>query len=74
MYLYVGVDSVPVLAGLHSGSGLGDMLESLHTEARKIKFARFQAFRTAGLEADEFSEALDRLFDLRECYDDNYLV
>lgn len=68
------METVPVLAGLHSGSGIGDMIESLHTETRRIKFNRLHQFSSHGLESLEFNECLDRLFDLRECYEDNYMI
>ncbi|KAF2899962.1 hypothetical protein ILUMI_06229 [Ignelater luminosus] len=65
---HLKVESVPTLAGIHSGACVGDMIESLHTEANKIKVPRFHQFVNAGLESDEFSECLHKLFDLRECY------
>ncbi|KAL3285700.1 hypothetical protein HHI36_000231 [Cryptolaemus montrouzieri] len=71
---YADVDSVPVMAGLHNGSGVGEMLESLHTQAKRIKFARFHQFKNAGVEMDDYSECLDNLFDFRECYEDNYFI
>lgn len=68
------VENVPALAGLHSGSPIGNMLESLHTESSKIKYKRFHQFIDSGLDADEFSECLDKLFEIRECYEDNYNI
>lgn len=53
---------------MHSGACVGDMIESLHTEANKIKVPRLHQFVNAGLESDEFTECLHRLFDLRESY------
>lgn len=68
----LGVENVPVLSGLHSCSSIGDMIESLHTETSRIKFRRFHQFTNAGLDSDELSDCLDKLFELRECYEDNY--
>ena len=47
------------------------MLESLHTEARKLKISRFHQFK---IEKDEYEECLDSIFELRENYEDSYLV
>lgn len=71
---FVGVESITVLAGLHSGSEIGDMLESLHTDARRIKFGRFHQFASSGLQKDDFEDCLDSLFTLRENYEDSYLI
>ncbi|KAH1014571.1 protein misato [Dendroctonus ponderosae] len=65
------VESVPILAGLHSGSEIGQMFESLHTEAKKLKIARFNQFT---LEADEYEDALNSVMTLRENYEDSFLV
>lgn len=65
------VETVPVLAGFHSGTEIGLMLESLHTEARKLKIARFHQFT---IEHDEYEECLDDMFSLRENYEDSYLI
>lgn len=62
---------MPVLAGLHSGTEIGQMFESLHTEARKLKIARFNQFT---LEADEYEDALNSVLALRENYEDSFLV
>ncbi|CAH0555750.1 unnamed protein product [Brassicogethes aeneus] len=67
-------ESIPVLAGLHTGAEIGVMLEKLHTETRKIKFKRFNAFISGGIENDDFEECLDNIFTLRENYEDNYFL
>ncbi|XP_003707902.1 misato mitochondrial distribution and morphology regulator [Megachile rotundata] len=67
------VQSVPVMAGLHSGSSLGKMYESLHELLSKIKsIKKFHAFTESGLEEDEFKECLDHLLDCKENYEDHY--
>nr|XP_023030368.1 protein misato [Leptinotarsa decemlineata] len=70
----IGVEKVPVLSGLHTGSEVGQMLENLHTEARKIKVARFHQFASEGIQKDDFEECLDNLFALRENYEDSYVI
>lgn len=50
------------------------MFESLHSQAKRIKYRRLHQFKEAGLEEDEFNNCLDKLIDLKECYDDtNFL-
>ncbi|XP_017781412.1 PREDICTED: protein misato [Nicrophorus vespilloides] len=70
----MSVQSVPIMTGLHSGSEIGNMIESLHTAMNNIKIARFQQYASAGLEKDEYNECLAKLFDFRELYDDNYVL
>lgn len=50
------------------------MIGDVHTAASKIKSSNLHRFVTAGLEADEIGNSLDNLFDLRDCYFDNYYV
>ncbi|KAL1513144.1 hypothetical protein ABEB36_002599 [Hypothenemus hampei] len=66
-----GVESIPVLAGVHSGNEIGEMIESLYDEARKLKIARFHQF---AVERDEYEESLNDLLFLRDNYEDTYLV
>ncbi|CAD6224659.1 GSCOCG00005489001-RA-CDS [Cotesia congregata] len=68
------VKSVPVLAGLHSGSGLAFMFNSLHTQASRVKsIRRFHMFEDTGLEQDDFIHCLDSLLDSKESYEDHFL-
>lgn len=68
------VQSVPVMAGLHSGNGLSSMYESLHDQLSKIKsIKKFHAFTDSGLEEDEFNECLNHLLDCKENYEDHYM-
>ncbi|XP_066587453.1 protein misato [Prorops nasuta] len=71
----VGIDvkSVPVMAGIHSGSSLGLMYESLHEQLRKVKnIKKYHTFLDSGLEEDEFKECLEHLLDSKELYEDHY--
>lgn len=63
-----------MLAGLHSSKEVGSMIGNVHEAASKIKYSNLHRFVAAGLEADEFRNSLDNLFDLRDCYFDNYNV
>ncbi|XP_053596509.1 protein misato [Microplitis demolitor] len=68
------VKSIPVLAGLHSGSGLAFMFNSLHTQASRVKsIRRFHMFEESGLEQDDFIHCLNSLLDSKESYEDNYI-
>lgn len=67
------VESIPVMAGLHTSSEIAPSLESLHTEAAKIKYQRLHQFKSAGLEIDDFKESLEKLLQLKECYEDEYI-
>ncbi|OAD59046.1 Protein misato [Eufriesea mexicana] len=72
----VGTDvkSVPVMAGLHSGSSLSAMYESLHSQLNRIRsIKKFHAFTDSGLEEDEFKECLSHLLDCKENYEDRYI-
>ncbi|KAF7279810.1 hypothetical protein GWI33_006732 [Rhynchophorus ferrugineus] len=65
------VQSIPIMAGFHSGSEIGGLLESLHTEARKLKIARFHQFT---IDKDEYEECLNDILTLKEEYEDSYLI
>lgn len=68
------VESVAVMAGLHSGSSLANMYESLYNQAKKVKsIKRFHAFENSGLENDEYMESLNNLLDCKEAYEDHYV-
>lgn len=62
------------MAGLHSGSSLANMYESLYNQAKKVKsIKRFHAFENSGLENDEYMESLNNLLDCKEAYEDHYV-
>ncbi|XP_043506654.1 protein misato [Frieseomelitta varia] len=68
------VQSVPVMAGLHSGNNLSAMYESLHSQLSRIRsIKKFHAFTDSGLEEDEFNECLNYLLDCKENYEDHYI-
>lgn len=62
------------MAGLHSGSSIASIYESLHTQVQRIRsIKRFHAFTDSGLEEDEFSDCLNHLLDCKETYEDHYI-
>ncbi|NWX54447.1 MSTO1 protein, partial [Promerops cafer] len=64
-----GVESVPVLAALQSCPGLRSLLSGLRRELRARRCSRFS---TAGLEQDDFQEALEELETLSQCYETGF--
>nr|CAI5867837.1 unnamed protein product [Callosobruchus analis] len=70
------VERISTVSGLHNCPEVGDMLESLHTETRRIRISRLHQFTNegGGIEKDDFEECLDNLFTLRENYEDNYVI
>ncbi|CAG2066338.1 unnamed protein product [Timema podura] len=72
--LFAGVYSVPAIAGLHTSSSVGTMLESLHFQSNRLQFKKFHHFGSAGLEEDEYIECLNQLLQLRECYYEEFDV
>ncbi|KAJ8678804.1 hypothetical protein QAD02_014591 [Eretmocerus hayati] len=68
------VESIPVMAGLHSGRFIAEMYESLHSQVKKIKsIRRFHAYTDSGLEEDDFRESINNLLDCKENYEDHYV-
>lgn len=66
------VESCAVVAGYHNGNFIADILEKLHREVSRIKFAKLHKFREEGLEAAEYKESLDRLSAFKDNYEDNF--
>lgn len=63
------------MAGLHSGSSLSAMYESLHNQVSRIRsIKKFHAFTESGLEEDEFKECLNHLLDCKENYEEHRYV
>lgn len=66
------VESCPVLAGYHNGNFMADMLEKLHRDVSRIKFAKLHKFQQEGLEYADYKESLDRLSEFKDNYEDNF--
>ncbi|XP_072941002.1 protein misato [Epargyreus clarus] len=66
------VESCPVLAGYHNGNFLADMIEKLHREVSRIKFAKLHKFEEEGLESADYKESLDRLAEFKDNYEDDF--
>ncbi|NWW40983.1 MSTO1 protein, partial [Panurus biarmicus] len=63
-----GVESIPVLAALQSSPVLHSLLSGLCRELRAPNARRCGSFFTAGVEQDDFQEALEELKTLSQCY------
>ncbi|NXO83192.1 MSTO1 protein, partial [Sitta europaea] len=64
-----GVESSPVLAALQSSPVLHSLLSALCRQLRAPLVRRWSSFFTAGVEQDDFQEALEELKTLSQCYE-----
>lgn len=67
-----GIESVPVIAAYHNGTFMADMLEKMHREVSRIKFAKLHKFRNEGFETAEWKETLDLLAEFKDNYEDDF--
>ncbi|XP_065509878.1 protein misato homolog 1 isoform X2 [Caloenas nicobarica] len=66
------VESVPVLAALQSAPVLHQLLWGLRRDARRLNTRRWASFFAAGVEQDDFQEALEELGTLAQCYQNGF--
>ncbi|KAK4807568.1 hypothetical protein QYF61_003357 [Mycteria americana] len=71
-YSPAAVDSIPVLAALQSSPVLHTLLYSLYKDVQKLNTRRWASFFSAGVEQDEFQEALQELRTLSQCYETGF--
>uniref|UniRef100_A0A8D2NPP7 Misato mitochondrial distribution and morphology regulator 1 n=1 Tax=Zosterops lateralis melanops TaxID=1220523 RepID=A0A8D2NPP7_ZOSLA len=67
-----GVESIPVLAALQSTPVLHSLLSGLCRELQAPNVRRWSSFFTAGVEQDDFQEALEELKTLSQCYETGF--
>ncbi|NXC55864.1 MSTO1 protein, partial [Aleadryas rufinucha] len=67
-----GVESIPVLAALQSSPVLHSLLSGLCRDLRARNVRRCSSFFTAGVEQDDFQEALEELKTLSQCYETGF--
>ncbi|NWX16340.1 MSTO1 protein, partial [Aegotheles bennettii] len=67
-YRSAGVESIPVLAALQSSPVLHTLLYGLYKDLRGLNTRRCASFFSAGVEHDDFQEALEELRTLSQCY------
>lgn len=66
------VNSFPALATAQNSNDLADMVSSLHREASRIKIDKIYRFKETGLDPDEYKEALEKLLDFQDLYEEKY--
>lgn len=66
------VQSFPLLATAQNSNDLADMLSSLNREAERIKIDKLYRFKETGLDPDEYKEALEKLLDFQDLYEEKY--
>ncbi|NXD18064.1 MSTO1 protein, partial [Nothocercus nigrocapillus] len=62
------VESIPVVSALQSSPVLHTVLHGLYKELRALDVRRWASFFSAGVEEEDFREALQELRALAECY------
>ncbi|NXL67372.1 MSTO1 protein, partial [Chordeiles acutipennis] len=67
-YSSAAVESIPVLAALQSSPVLHRLLYNLYKDLQKMNTRRWPSFFSAGVEQDDFQEALEELRTLSQCY------
>ncbi|NWH82573.1 MSTO1 protein, partial [Piaya cayana] len=63
------VESIPILAALQASPVLHTLLAGLYADVKRLNVRRFASFFSAGVEQDEFQEALEELRTLSQCYE-----
>ncbi|XP_042641205.1 protein misato homolog 1 isoform X2 [Tyto alba] len=71
-YSSAAVESIPVLAALQSSPVLHTLLYSLYKDLQKLNMRRWASFFSAGVELDDFQEALEELRTLAQCYETGF--
>ncbi|KFQ50211.1 Protein misato 1, partial [Pelecanus crispus] len=71
-YSSAAVESIPVLAALQSSPVLRTLLYSLYKDLQKLNTRRWACFFSAGVEEDDFREALEELRTLSQCYETGF--
>lgn len=66
------VQNFPALATAQNANDLADMISSLHREASRIKIEKIYRFKETGLDPDEYKDALERLLDFQDLYEEKY--
>ncbi|KAJ7307368.1 hypothetical protein JRQ81_009381 [Phrynocephalus forsythii] len=65
---FAAVESIPVFTALQASAALHKTLRALYEELRQVDVRRWASFFSAGMETDDFVEALEGLRTLSHCY------
>ncbi|NXW37716.1 MSTO1 protein, partial [Phaetusa simplex] len=68
-YPSAAVESIPVLAALQAAPVLRTLLRGLYKDVQKLNTRRWASFFSAGVEQDDFQEALEELRTLAQAYE-----
>ncbi|NXN52922.1 MSTO1 protein, partial [Rynchops niger] len=68
-YPSAAVESIPVLAALQAAPVLRTLLRGLYKDVQKLNARRWASFFSAGVEQDDFQEALEELQTLAQAYE-----
>ncbi|KFV15954.1 Protein misato 1, partial [Tauraco erythrolophus] len=68
-YSSAAVESIPVLAALQSSPVLHTLLYGLYKDLQRLNTRRWASFFAAGVEQEDFQEALHELRTLSQCYE-----
>ncbi|NXK22925.1 MSTO1 protein, partial [Arenaria interpres] len=68
-YSSAAVESIPALAALQAAPILHALLYGLYKDLQKLNTRRWVSFFSAGVEQDEFHEAVEELRTLSQCYE-----
>ncbi|NXI70587.1 MSTO1 protein, partial [Anseranas semipalmata] len=71
-YSAAAVESIPVLTSLQSSPVVHTLLYSLYKDLQKLDTRRWASFFSAGVEQDDFHEALQALRTLSQCYETGF--
>lgn len=72
LFFPAAVESIPVLAALQSSPVLHTLLYSLYKDLQQLNMRRWASFFAAGVEEDDFQEALEELRTLSQCYETGF--
>ncbi|XP_074422910.1 protein misato homolog 1 isoform X5 [Larus michahellis] len=71
-YPSAAVDSIPVLAALQAAPVVRMLLRGLYKDVQKLNARRWASFFSAGVEQDDFQEALEELQTLAQAYETGF--
>ncbi|XP_063213202.1 protein misato homolog 1 isoform X3 [Chroicocephalus ridibundus] len=71
-YPSAAVDSIPVLAALQAAPVVRTLLRGLYKDVQKLNARRWASFFSAGVEQDDFQEALEELQTLAQAYETGF--
>lgn len=69
-----GVESLPMMTSWETGSDVGTTLRGLAAQAARIKLDKLHRMKEAGLEEEEWNEAVEALATLGEAYSDSDIM